>query len=241
LATGKRFVIDLDVGIKTEDSGLTPGAGLSFLPGDQAGDLVNGWYDFYTHTRKQLRAALTLYVRTDGSDSNEGLTDSAGGAFLTWQAAYDYLVSMYDTRGYDVKIKHGAEAGVKTFAPIAGVNIINMTRPWVGGGWLYIEGSLATINRRLPTSYGRRIALSSVARLHCALPGKVVVQWLKAHVRHRVRGVTVDLEAPGLARIENVEIGAQFHSVRSLYAPLALHQIGDDIVISAGAPHTSRT
>jgi hypothetical protein len=234
LATGKRFVIDLDGGIKTEDSGLTPGAGLSFLPGDQAGDLVNGWYDFYTHTRKQLRAALTLYVRTDGSDSNEGLTDSAGGAFLTWQAAYDYLVSMYDTRGYDVKIKHGAEAGVKTFAPIAGVNIINMTRPWTGGGKLTIEGSATDLTT--PTNLVFSTDAASAIVVNCALPANVTVQGFK-HTSVNGWGPTVDMEAAGTVYITNVVFGVQAYSSVFAYAPGAYIILGPDLKITGAAPH----
>lgn len=67
--------------------------------------------------RISLVADTTFYVRTDGSDSNDGLTDSAGGAFLTIQAAVDNLQN-YDCSSYvptiqvqDGTYANGAELG----------------------------------------------------------------------------------------------------------------------------------
>jgi hypothetical protein len=48
----------------------------------------------------QLTAALNIYVRPDGSDSNLGLTNTAGGAFLTIQRAVRYAAT-FDTSQYN--------------------------------------------------------------------------------------------------------------------------------------------
>lgn len=55
-------------------------------------------------TREVLTADRTYYVRTDGDDNNDGLSDTAGGAFATAIAARDTLRTI-DGNGKKVTIK----------------------------------------------------------------------------------------------------------------------------------------
>ena len=57
--------------------------------------------------RAVLTANRTYYVRTDGSDSNTGLANTSGGAFLTIQKAIDTVGSL-DLSIYNVTIQVGA-------------------------------------------------------------------------------------------------------------------------------------
>lgn len=54
---------------------------------------------------RKLRANATYYVRPDGGDGNSGFADSAAGAFLTLQGAYDSLRRGLDLNGYNLTIQ----------------------------------------------------------------------------------------------------------------------------------------
>ena len=56
--------------------------------------------------REALTANRTYYVRTDGSDSNNGLANTTGGAFLTLQKAYQVLLTL-DLGGFTVTVQIG--------------------------------------------------------------------------------------------------------------------------------------
>lgn len=86
------------------------------------------------HVREKLAANRTYYVRPDGSDSNDGLADSSGGAFLTIQKALDEVAAL-DIGTFDVTIQLGD--GTYT----AGSTV---SGPWVGTGNVIVQGNAST-------------------------------------------------------------------------------------------------
>jgi len=83
--------------------------------------------------REVLTANRTYYVRTDGSDSNNGLANTAGGAFLTIQKAIDTAVAL-DLGIYSVTIN--VADGTYTGAVVL--------KAYVGVGPIYITGNTGT-------------------------------------------------------------------------------------------------
>lgn len=84
--------------------------------------------------REKLAGDRTYYVRTDGSDSNNGRANTSGGAFLTIQAAVDVVADTLDLNNKTVTIQVGD--GTYTGA----VSI----RRFVGRGTLVIQGNSGT-------------------------------------------------------------------------------------------------
>ena len=117
-ATGQRFYVTNNGVINTS------GAALNYFPGSIAGlQAFGGVYDGLGNYagRETLTANRTYFVRTDGSDLNSGLANTAGGAFLTVQKAIDTVATL-DLAIYDVviQIADGTYTGALTLKALIG-------------------------------------------------------------------------------------------------------------------------
>lgn len=139
--------------------------------------------------REVLTATRNYYVRTDGSDSNNGLTNTAGGAFLTIQKAVDVAYGL-DLSTYDVVINVGAG----TYA--AGVSAVNQ---YAGSGSIIISGDTATPSNVLIDTSGVCISASKGAKLS--------LQGLKLTSSASVACINVDYGAT-ITLTNNMDFGA---------------------------------
>lgn len=97
------------------------------------------------HVRDMLTTNRTYYVRTDGSNSNTGLVNNAGGAFLTIQKAVDTAAAL-DLSIYNVTI----QIGTGTYADAVAF------KSYIGTGPITIQGDLTTpsnVTSSLTTSF----------------------------------------------------------------------------------------
>ncbi len=84
--------------------------------------------------RDKLTAARTYFVRPDGHDSNDGLSDNFGGAFLTIQKALDVVFGTLDFATFNVTI----QLGDGTYS-VGG----HVTAPRLGTGSVTVQGNAA--------------------------------------------------------------------------------------------------
>jgi hypothetical protein len=96
-------------------------------------------------TRPKLTADRTYYVRTDGSNSNDGLSNTSGGAFLTVQHAADIVYGTIDLNGFNATIQVAAGS-------YAGSTLANF--PQVGKGTITILGDATTPSNVVLTGVG---------------------------------------------------------------------------------------
>lgn len=140
--------------------------------------------------REILSADRIYYVRTDGSDANSGLANTAGGAFLTMQKAIDVVFGTLDLYGYNVTI----QLGDGTYS--AGLSV---SAPQVGKGTITVQGNNA--------SPGNTIVSTTAA--DCVYVGKGAALLIKdMELRTTTSGFCLDADQGGFINFQNLRFGA---------------------------------
>ncbi|CEG09481.1 hypothetical protein BN961_02907 [Afipia felis] len=153
----------------------------------------------YAPARGALTANRTYYVRTDGSDSNNGLANTSGGAFATIQKAIDVVYSL-DLSIYNVTIQlaDGTYSGSVAFRG-----------PFIGKGSVTLSGNATTPTNvviSIPNSYGafrcQDNANVTLSNLRIAPQAGTAAQNILIQNFAAVTIAGVDFAASGRAHIE---------------------------------------
>lgn len=137
---------------------LVAGAGINIAVNDSA-DTITISATGGGGGRELLSAARTYYVRSDGSDSNNGLSDSSGGAFATIQKALEVAKAL-DFGGHAVTIQLGD-------ATYTGALTAPTTTGQALTGDLVIKGNASTPgNTIISTTSANCITAGPAARIH---------------------------------------------------------------------------
>lgn len=172
--------------------------------------------------RERLTAARTYYVRTDGSDANTGLANTAGGAFLTIQKAVDVVSGTLDLSTYNVTIQ--IADGTYT----AGAAL----KSCVGAGTVVINGNATTpANVLISTTSADAIFGQYVTTLY-------TVSNLKITTITSGRGVRA-LGAPTMIYVSGVDFGAV--ATAQMYAQLGgqINATGNYTISGGAVNHVS--
>jgi hypothetical protein len=150
--------------------------------------------------REKLTAARTYYVRTDGNDGNNGLSNTAGGAFLTIQKAVASVAAL-DGGVFDVtvQIADGTnDVGI-------GVELPSV----VGGGNFLIRGNASN-----PENVIVRTSGSVLQTQACFWVAGVTGKWNieSLHLSSVASGQPVGLSASSgsILRFANIDFGSGF-------------------------------
>lgn len=129
--------------------------------------------------REVLTTTRTYYVRTDGNDSNNGLANTAGGAFKTLQRAWDVISGTIDLGGNLATIQVGNGtyiAGISdAYKPLVGGRVLVQGDPSTPSNVVISEDSddCFEISDSIVTIYGLRMINSGGSAIHCYRTGIV--------------------------------------------------------------------
>ena len=145
--------------------------------------------------RETVTTNRTYYVRTDGNDSNNGLTNTSGGAFLTIQKAVDVVSSTLDIAS-NITITIQVADGTYNNGVIC--------KPYSGGGVIEIVGNTTT-----PSS-----CIVSESSTHCFL--------IQSITRYVIKGFKITTTGSnscgllaisnGILDVSNMDFGSAIHS-----------------------------
>lgn len=152
-----------------------------------------------TVTRERLAATRTYYVRTDGSDSNTGLANTSGGAFLTIQKAVDTVSSIdIGTYAVTISVADGTYTG--------GITVSN---PWHGTGTVTIQGNTGTPANVVINVTGTAITVQNGASINLTgLKIQSTVYGLLATASGNINITTLDFGACTSAHIRVISGGS---------------------------------
>lgn len=162
----------------------------------------------YIGVREKLTGNRTYYVRTDGSDGNTGLVDSAGGAFLTIQKAYTVIRDTLDLAGFTPTIQ------VKDGTYTAGLAI---SGPLVGGDNLVLTGNTGTpanciisvtSANCISSGYGAKVTVSGF-KLQTTTAGDCLLAFLGGQINYQ----TVDFGACANFQVECHDAGSRIVAI----------------------------
>ncbi len=168
-------------------------------------------------TREVLTANRTYYVRTDGSDSNNGLANTSGGAFLTIQKAIDTACAL-DLSIYSVTINvaDGTYAGAVAL------------KPYVGTGPIAIVGNTSTPGNCLLQGTGTRISSGSMFATY---------EMRGFETQTVTSGNSIGLSGIGILQLNNWRFGACAGSHLRIDNGARLHGKSGSFTISGSASY----
>lgn len=223
-ATAKTTPVDAD------ELGLSDSAaswGLKKLTFANLKDVLLAY--FKGQFREKLTAARTYYVRTDGNDGNNGLSNTAGGAFLTIQKAVASVAAL-DGGVFDVTV----QIADGTYDVGIGVELPSV----VGGGNFRIRGNASN-----PENVIVRTSGSVLQTQACFWVAGVTGKWNieSLHLSSVASGQPVGLSASSgsILRFANIDFGSGFmFQLRGLDTG-SLRATGGYKISAAGQNHFS--
>jgi hypothetical protein len=171
--------------------------------------------------REILTGNRTYYVRTDGSNSNNGLANTSSGAWLTLQKAMDVVAGSIDLAGFNVTVNvaDGTYTGALAI------------KPWLGGGTVSFIGNTVTPANCIISTTSADAINHSLG----ALPGKVTIKGFK--LRTTTSGYGMNFIQAGAFDVQNMDFGAVASAHMLVKLGALINFIGNYTITGSAAYH----